>query len=137
MDSDDQMEKVYEAMVFWADVILVATPIRWGGASSLYYKMIERLNCVQNQVTIRNRVLMRNKVASFIITGGQDNVQAVVGQMLTFFSEIGCLFPSFPSLRTREDGTQKTWNRTSAWLRKARSFVRVFVPSFIAPLTWR
>lgn len=96
MDSSDQMEAVYEAIVHWADVILVSTPIRWGNASSLYYRMVERMNCVQNQVTIANRVLMRNKVASFIITGGQDNVQAVAGQMLGFFAEIGCHFPQFP-----------------------------------------
>ena len=76
--------------------ILVATPIRWGAASSLYYKMVERMNCVQNQVTTRNRVLIRNKVAGFIITGGQDNVQAVAGQMLGFFAELGFLFPQFP-----------------------------------------
>ncbi|HEX9563564.1 MAG TPA: Rieske 2Fe-2S domain-containing protein, partial [Gemmatimonadaceae bacterium] len=96
MDPDDQMERVYEAIVHWADVILVATPIRWGNASSLYYRMVERMNCVQNQITIANRVLMRNKVAAFIITGGQDNVQAVAGQMLGFFAEIGCHFPQFP-----------------------------------------
>jgi len=96
MDPNDQMEKVYEAVVHWADVILVSTPIRWGNASSLYYRMVERMNCVQNQVTIANRVLLRNKVASFIITGGQDNVQAVAGQMLGFFAEIGCHFPQFP-----------------------------------------
>jgi hypothetical protein len=58
--------------------------------------MVERLNCVQNQITIRDRVLIRNKVAGFIITGGQDNVQAVVGQMLMFFGELGFLFPQFP-----------------------------------------
>ncbi len=96
MDPADQMAEVYEAVVHWADVILVATPIRWGNASALYYKMVERMNCVQNQVTINNRVLVRNKVASFIITGGQDNVQMVAGQMLMFFSEIGCHFPQFP-----------------------------------------
>ncbi|HKR64387.1 MAG TPA: Rieske 2Fe-2S domain-containing protein [Thermoanaerobaculia bacterium] len=96
MDPNDGLDAVYEAIVHWADVILVATPIRWGGASSLYYKMVERMNCIQNQVTIRNRVLMKNKVASFIITGGQDNVQAVAGQMLGFFAEIGCVFPQFP-----------------------------------------
>ncbi len=96
MDLNDQMDKVYEAIVHWADVILVSTPIRWGNASSLYYRMVERMNCVQNQVTIANRVLLRNKVASFIITGGQDNVQAVAGQMLGFFAEIGCHFPQFP-----------------------------------------
>ena len=96
MDPDDQMEQVYEGVVHWADAIIVATPIRWGGASSLYYKMVERMNCIQNQETIADRHLLRNKVAAFIITGGQDNVQAVAGQMLGFFAEIGCQFPPFP-----------------------------------------
>ena len=96
MDPDDQLDRVYEAIVHWADVLLLATPIRWGSASSLFYKMAERLNCVQNQVTIRNRVLIRNKVAGFIVTGGQDNVQGVVGPLLTFFGELGFLFPQFP-----------------------------------------
>jgi multimeric flavodoxin WrbA/nitrite reductase/ring-hydroxylating ferredoxin subunit len=96
MDPDDQMDQVYEAIVHWADVVLISTPIRWGSASSLFHKMAERLNCVQNQVTIRNRVLIRNKVASFIITGGQDNVQEVAGHLLMFFGELGFLFPQFP-----------------------------------------
>jgi multimeric flavodoxin WrbA len=96
MDAEDQMDRVYEGIVHWADAIVVATPIRWGGASSLYYKMVERMNCIQNQETIANRHLLRNKVAGFIITGGQDNVQAVAGQMLGFFAEIGCQFPQFP-----------------------------------------
>ena len=96
MDKQDQMEQVYEAFVHWADVMVVSTPIRWGAASSLYYKMVERMNCIQNQETIANRHLMKNKVAAFIITGGQDNVQAVAGHMLGFFAEIGCQFPQFP-----------------------------------------
>jgi nitrite reductase/ring-hydroxylating ferredoxin subunit/multimeric flavodoxin WrbA len=96
MDDEDELEPVYEALVHWADVVLVATPIRWGAASSLYFKMAERLNCVQNQVTLNDKVLIQNKVASFIITGGQDNVQGVAGQMLGFFSELGFTFPQFP-----------------------------------------
>jgi hypothetical protein len=40
--------------------------------------------------------LIRNKVAGFVITGGQDNIQAVAGQLLTFFSELGFHFPQFP-----------------------------------------
>src|SRR5712675_2328890 len=71
-------------------------PMRWGQASSLYFRMAERLNCIQNQVTTHNRVLIRNKVASFIIVGGQDNVQGVAGQMLGFFAELGFVFPQFP-----------------------------------------
>jgi multimeric flavodoxin WrbA len=96
MDSSDELDQVYEAIVHWADVIVIASPIRWGSASALYYKMIERMNCIQNQITIANKVLIQNKVASFIITGGQDNVQAVAGQMLMFFSELGFVFPPFP-----------------------------------------
>jgi multimeric flavodoxin WrbA len=96
MDEHDQLDRVYEAVVHWADVILLASPIRWGAASSLYYKMVERMNCIQNQITLRNKVLMKDKVAAFVITGGQDGVQAVAGQMLGFFAEIGCVFPPFP-----------------------------------------
>lgn len=96
MDPDDQLDRVYEAIVHWADVILVATPIRWGAASALYYKMVERMNCIQNQITLSNRILLKNKVAAFIVTGGQDNVQAVAGQLLGFFAEVGCVFPQYP-----------------------------------------
>ena len=96
MDAEDEMVQVYEALVFWCDVVILSSPIRWGSASSLYFKLIERMNCIQNQVTIRDNVLIRNKVAAFIITGGQDNVQAVAGQMLMFFSELGFEFSQFP-----------------------------------------
>jgi multimeric flavodoxin WrbA/nitrite reductase/ring-hydroxylating ferredoxin subunit len=96
MDQHDQLDRVYEMAVHWADILVVATPIRWGAASSLYYKMVERMNCIQNQITLNNKVLIRNKVASFIITGGQDGIQAVAGQMMGFFSEIGFLLPQFP-----------------------------------------
>jgi multimeric flavodoxin WrbA len=95
MDPDDQLDRVYEALVHWADVFVIATPIRWGGASSLYFKMIERMNCIQNQLTISGKTLLRNKVLTAIITGGQDNIQAVAGQMLGFFTELGCHIPQY------------------------------------------
>jgi nitrite reductase/ring-hydroxylating ferredoxin subunit/multimeric flavodoxin WrbA len=96
MDPHDELTPVYDAFVHWADALIVATPIRWGAASSLYYKMAERMNCIQNQETIAGKHLLRNKVLSLIITGGQDNVQGVAGQLLTFFAELGCQFPQFP-----------------------------------------
>lgn len=96
MDPDDQMDQVYEAFVHWGDAFILSTPIRWGAASSLYYKMVERMNCIQNQETIANRHLLRNKAVGFIITGGQDNVQGVAGQLMGFFAEVGCQFPQFP-----------------------------------------
>ena len=95
-DETDELTQVYETFVFWADVVMIATAIRWGGASSLYYKMVERMNAVQNQMVTHDRVLIRNKTAALIVTGGQDNIQAVVGQMMTFFGELGFTFPQFP-----------------------------------------
>jgi len=96
MDPKDEMTQVYESLVFWADVVLVGTPIRWGAASSLWFKMAERLNTVQNQLTLKGRALLKDKVGGLVITGGQDNIQAVAGQMLTFFGELGVCFPPFP-----------------------------------------
>jgi len=95
-DPADGLTPVYEGLVHWADVVLISTPIRWGAASSLYFKMAERLNCIQNQITIHNRVLIKSKVAAFIITGGQDNIQGVAGGLFTFWAELGFVFPPFP-----------------------------------------
>lgn len=96
MDNTDELTEVYEALVHWADVVLLAPPIRWGQAGSLYFRMAERLNFAQNQITIKDRVLINRKIVSFIITGGQDNIQGVAGQLLGFFSELGFYLPQFP-----------------------------------------
>ncbi len=120
MDSNDEMERVYEAMVHWADVILVATPIRWGAASALWFKMAERLNCVQNAITTHNRVLIRNKVAGLIIVGGQDNIQGVAGQMLGFLGELGYLFPQFPYIAHSRGWSREDMERNVEIVRTSR-----------------
>ena len=121
MDASDQMDQVYEGIVHWADVILVATPIRWGAASGLYYKMVERMNCIQNQETIANNHLLMNKVAGFVITGGQDNVQAVAGQMLGFFAEIGCQFPQFPYVAHSRGWSAEDMENNERYVRESRA----------------
>jgi nitrite reductase/ring-hydroxylating ferredoxin subunit/multimeric flavodoxin WrbA len=120
MDPGDQLDRVYEAVVHWGDVLLVATPIRWGAASSLYFKMVERMNCIQNQITLANRVLLRDKVTAFIITGGQDNVQGVAGQMMSFFGELGCVFPQFPFIAHTRGWTAEDMERNVAFVRESR-----------------
>jgi multimeric flavodoxin WrbA len=127
MDPDDQLDRVYEALVHWADVFVIATPIRWGNPSSLYYKMVERMNCIQNQIVIADRVLLQNKTVAAIITGGQDNVQGVAGQMLGFFAELGCHFPPFPYIAHTRGWSAEDMERNveivraSAELRQAAS----------------
>ena len=120
MDAKDEMEQVYEVLVHWADAVIVASPIRWGTASSLYFKMVERLNCVQNEITIRNQVLIRNKVAGFIIIGGQDNIQAVAGQMVGFFAELGFVFPPFPYVAHSRGWSHEDMERNVEIVRKSR-----------------
>ena len=58
--------------------------------------MIQRMNCVQNQIITHETYLIRDKVAPFIITGGQDNIQHVAGELVTFWSQIGFVFGKFP-----------------------------------------
>ena len=96
MDKDDQMIEIYQKVILWADVVIISTPIRWGNASSLYYQMVQRMNCVQNQSITHESYLIRDKVAAFIITGGQDNVQHVSGELMTFWSQLGFVFGKFP-----------------------------------------
>ena len=54
------------------------------------------MNCVQNQSVTNQQYLIRDKTAAFIITGGQDNVQHVAGEMLSFWSQLGFAFGKFP-----------------------------------------
>jgi nitrite reductase/ring-hydroxylating ferredoxin subunit/multimeric flavodoxin WrbA len=117
MDPADELDQVYEAIVFWADVVLIATSIRWGAPSSLYFKMIERMNCIQNQITIADRVLIRNKVAGFVITGGQDNIQAVAGQMMMFFGELGFSLPQFPFIAHSRGWSAEDMERNIAFVK--------------------
>ena len=119
MDPDDEMEQVYEAFVHWGDAFILATPIRWGAASSLYYRMVERMNCIQNQETIANRHLLRNKAVGFIITGGQDNVQGVAGQLMGFFAEVGCQFPQFPYIGHSRGWSAEDMENNVAFVRES------------------
>jgi nitrite reductase/ring-hydroxylating ferredoxin subunit/multimeric flavodoxin WrbA len=96
IDKEDQMLEIYDRVILWADIVIIATPIRWGSASSLYYQMIQRMNCVQNQSITQGNYLIRDKVAGFIITGGQDNVQHVAGELMSFWSQLGFVFGKFP-----------------------------------------
>lgn len=120
MRPKDELTPVYEALVHWADAVIIATPIRWGQASSLYFRMAERMNCIQNQITTHNRVLIRNKVASFIIVGGQDNVQGVAGQMLGFFAELGFHFPQFPYIAHSRGWAAEDMERNVAEIRSSQ-----------------
>ncbi|HXY82469.1 MAG TPA: NAD(P)H-dependent oxidoreductase [Candidatus Saccharimonadales bacterium] len=118
-DPTDEMKKIYDGIVDWADVVIVATPLRWGNACSLYYEMVQRMNCIQNQIPAHGRYLIKDKVAAFIITGGQDGVQHVAGEMLMFWSELGFVFGKFPfvgwSRGWYAEDTQNNYTTLKTW----------------------
>jgi hypothetical protein len=81
--------------------------------------MAERLNTVQNQITLKDRVLLKDKVAGFIVTGGQDNIQAVAGQMMLFFGELGLQFPQFPFIAHSRGWTSEDMERNVEMVQKS------------------
>ncbi|MEN9323463.1 MAG: hypothetical protein RL699_1243 [Bacteroidota bacterium] len=127
MNPNDGMTEVYESMILWADIVIVSTPIRWGNASALYYKMAERLNCVQNQITLSKKILVKNKVASFIITGGQDNIQQVAGQMMCFFTDLGFTFPPFSFLGWSRGWTAEDMDKNILQFKKSEYIKRTSI----------
>ena len=110
-------------------------PDQVGRASSLYYKMVERLNCIQNQRDDCEPASAQDKVAAFIIMGGQDN--AGRGRTIDdLFAEVGCQFPQFPLSPTPVVGVRKTWNGTIGRCKAVASCAKGRKRSSPAQQTW-
>jgi hypothetical protein len=86
--------------------------------------MVERLNCVQVDAASHERLLIRNKVAGFIIVGGQDNIQGVAGQMLSFFAELGFLFPQFPYIAHSRGWSHEDMENNVRIVRESKSLAQ-------------
>ena len=72
-----------------ADIVLFATPIWWGGRSSLMQRIIERMDAFDEEVIAGGRSALLNKVAGIVITGSEDGAQATLAgimEVLTFMN---------------------------------------------------
>jgi multimeric flavodoxin WrbA len=92
----DPLTQLYHDLVDRCDIVIVATPIRWGSASSLYYKLVERLNCIENQKEVYGVDLVHNKLMGMVIMGAQDGAQHVMWQMMSVWSELWFAFAKSP-----------------------------------------
>jgi nitrite reductase/ring-hydroxylating ferredoxin subunit/multimeric flavodoxin WrbA len=137
MDESDQMDRVYEALVHWADAIIVASPIRWGAASSLYFKMAERLNCVQNAITIRDQVLIRNKVAGSSSSAARTTSRASPARCWASSPSSASPSHSFPTWPIRAAGRARTWSAMSRSCASPRSWPKAPPCSPSAVSIWR
>ncbi|HEV8666808.1 MAG TPA: NAD(P)H-dependent oxidoreductase [Candidatus Paceibacterota bacterium] len=85
---DDEWPAIVEE-IKKADVILFATPIWWGGRSSLIQRIIERMDAFDEEVIAGGRSALLNKVAGIVITGSEDGAQATLAgimEVLTFMN---------------------------------------------------
>src|ERR1700689_3130636 len=62
-----------------ADIILFATPIWWGGRSSLMQRVIERMDAFDEEAHTGGRAVLLKKVAGIVITGSEDGPPADMG----------------------------------------------------------
>lgn len=87
-DDNDEWPSIVEKIKA-ADIVLFATPIWWGGRSSLMQRVIERLDSLDEEYIASGRSALLNKVAGIVITGSEDGAQATLGgimEVLTFMN---------------------------------------------------
>jgi multimeric flavodoxin WrbA len=77
--ADDEWPEIV-AKLKAADIVLFATPIWWGGRSSLMQRVIERMDALDEEYRADGRSALYNKVAGIVITGSEDGALATMGR---------------------------------------------------------
>jgi multimeric flavodoxin WrbA len=76
-----------------ADIVLFATPIWWGGRSSLMQRVIERMDALDEEYRADGRSALYNKVAGIVITGSEDGALATMGSIMMVLTWMGFTLP--------------------------------------------
>ena len=76
-----------------ADIILFATPVWWGGRSSLMQRLIERLDAFDEEYIAEGRSAFYNKVAGIVITGSEDGALSTMGTIMMVLTWMGFTLP--------------------------------------------
>jgi multimeric flavodoxin WrbA len=75
-----------------ADILIMATPIWWGGRSSLMQRVIERMDAF-DEAAHSGRADLLNKVAGIVITGSEDGAQATMAGIMEVLSFMNFALP--------------------------------------------
>src|SRR5678816_4548273 len=76
-----------------ADVVLLCTPIWWGGRSGLMQRLIERFDALGEEYSATGRSAIKGKVAGIVITGSEDGALSVMGSIMMVLSFMGFTLP--------------------------------------------
>jgi multimeric flavodoxin WrbA len=89
---DDEWPQIV-AKIVNADIVLFATPIWWGGRSSLMQRAIERMDAFDEGSVPEGRGALLGKVAGIVITGSEDGAQATMAGMMEVLSFMNFTLP--------------------------------------------
>lgn len=87
-DWPDIVKKVKEC-----DILIFATPVWWGGRSSLMQRVIERLDSLDEEYIASGRSALYNKVAGIVITGSEDGALSTMGSIMMVLTWMGFTLP--------------------------------------------
>lgn len=89
---DDEWPEIVAKMKA-CDILILATPIWWGGRSSLMQRVIERMDALDEEYRADGRSALYNKVAGVVITGSEDGALAVQGSIMMVLTWMGFTLP--------------------------------------------
>ena len=89
---DDQWPEIVPRLKA-ADIVLFATPIWWGGRSSLMQRLIERMDALDEEYIASGRSALYNKVAGVVITGSEDGALSTLGTIMMVLTFMGFTLP--------------------------------------------
>jgi multimeric flavodoxin WrbA len=89
---DDEWPDIV-AKIKAADILIFATPIWWGGRSSLMQRIIERMDALDEEYRADGRSALYNKVAGIVITGSEDGALSVMGSIMMVLTWMGFTLP--------------------------------------------
>ena len=90
-ENDDWPAMVHK--IKGADVVIFATPVWWGGRSSLMQRVIERFDAFDEEYHASGRRALYNKVAGIVVTGSEDGALSTMGSIMMVLTWMGFTLP--------------------------------------------
>lgn len=106
MGEGDDWPAIFEKIKA-SDILILATPVWWGGHSSQMQMVFERLDDIFNEIEEGKESQLAGKAGGVIVTGEIDGAQHIVGTTANFYNSVGILFPPQTTLTVIWDGHTK------------------------------
>jgi multimeric flavodoxin WrbA len=92
-ESDNDHWPEFVEKIKAADVVIFATPVWWGGRSSLMQRVVERFDALDEEYHASGRSALYNKVAGIVVTGSEDGALATMGSIMMVLTWMGFTLP--------------------------------------------